>query len=94
MLTCREAYDYANRSLDGELRLFEKVSLQLHLTYCANCRRFARQLALLRSALRRIHRAEPVEEEFVDDVLEAMRRHAPFRPDGGSGSGGGAPGKE
>lgn len=80
MVTCRQASDYANRRLDGELGLLHRFSLRLHLAYCANCRRFVRQLGVLRSALRRMHNVEPVGDEFVSEVLEAIRRQSVLRP--------------
>lgn len=53
MLNCREASQLVSRQLDEPLPLARRLELRLHLVFCAACRRFERQAALLREAMRR-----------------------------------------
>ena len=54
MLTCKQASALLSQSQDRPLGLFERAGLQLHLTLCAGCTNFRRQLALMRAAIRRL----------------------------------------
>jgi hypothetical protein len=53
-LPCQGMARLASESLDRELILRERMALRLHLLYCAACRRYERQLRLLRFAMRRL----------------------------------------
>jgi len=50
MLTCREATQLTLQAEDRTLPLAERLSLRLHQRICGNCRRFARQVELMRQA--------------------------------------------
>jgi hypothetical protein len=50
MITCREATKIALQAEDRRLPLAERLSLRLHQRACSNCRRFARQVQLMREA--------------------------------------------
>lgn len=50
MITCREATKILLGGEDRALPLAERLSLRLHQRACGNCRRFARQVALMRQA--------------------------------------------
>jgi hypothetical protein len=53
-LPCREMTRLASESLDRDLDRLERTALRLHLLYCMACRRYARQIRLLRIALRQL----------------------------------------
>jgi len=53
MLNCKEASQLVSRQLDEPLPLARRLELRLHLLFCDACRRFERQTALLREAMRR-----------------------------------------
>jgi hypothetical protein len=53
-LPCREMTRLASASLDGDLGRLENIALRLHVLYCIGCRRYLRQILLLRRALRAI----------------------------------------
>jgi hypothetical protein len=53
MLSCKEASRLLSRREDRRLAWPEWIKLSLHLRVCTACARFARQLALIRAALRR-----------------------------------------
>ena len=51
--TCRETSALLSQIQDRKLTLIERVGLHLHLVACEGCRRFERQLAFMRSAVKR-----------------------------------------
>ena len=51
--TCRETSALLSQQQDRGLGFGERVGLHLHLAVCTACRRLARQLAFMRSALKR-----------------------------------------
>ena len=53
-LPCREMSRLASESLDRDLDRLERIALRSHLVYCLACRRYLRQLLLLRRAMRRL----------------------------------------
>lgn len=55
-ITCREATHIALQAEDRELPLAERLLLRLHRQACSHCRRFARQLQLMRQAGKRWRR--------------------------------------
>jgi hypothetical protein len=70
----------ASESLDRDLGRMEWVALRSHLLYCAACRRFQRQIKLLRCAMRQL--ATDVEAEdtspgtVLPDEVRARTKHA------------------
>jgi predicted anti-sigma-YlaC factor YlaD len=50
MINCREATQLTLQAEDRTLPLAERLTLRLHHQVCSNCRRFARQVALMRQA--------------------------------------------
>jgi hypothetical protein len=69
----------ASESLDRDLDRLERLALRLHLLYCAGCRRYARQIQLIRSALRRLTTRFEADEPFPgpalpDDVRAQIKR--------------------
>ncbi|ACT51038.1 MULTISPECIES: zf-HC2 domain-containing protein [Methylovorus] len=56
MLSCKQASRLLSQSLDRRLTWRERTALRLHLTICDVCRRFGRQLLLLREAAKRMVR--------------------------------------
>lgn len=55
-ITCREATRIALRAEDRRPPLAERLTLRLHHAGCTNCRRFDRQLRLMRQASERWRR--------------------------------------
>ena len=49
-ITCREATHITLQAEDRSMPLSERLSLRLHHRICTNCRRFARQVLLMREA--------------------------------------------
>lgn len=50
MISCREATRLELQREDRRLSLVERLMLRLHQRACSRCRRFARQVALMRQA--------------------------------------------
>ena len=72
MLTCKDASRLVSEGLERRLGLRERWALRLHLWICDNCRRFERQIRLLRRALRRL--ASGVETETQIPELPSAAR--------------------
>jgi hypothetical protein len=53
-LPCEGMSRLASESLDRDLGLMERVALRSHLLYCIACRRYRRQLEVMRHALRKL----------------------------------------
>jgi hypothetical protein len=53
ILNCRDATRLISRELDGPLPWGRRLLLRMHLFWCGPCRRFVRQVALLRVAMQR-----------------------------------------
>jgi anti-sigma factor RsiW len=50
---CRDMTALLSRSMDRDLPFSERFAYKVHLLYCTACRRYIRQLRLIRDALRR-----------------------------------------
>jgi len=74
MLTCKDASRLISEGQERHLRLGERWGLRLHLWICANCRRFERQIHLLRRALRMLARRVETDAQGPDLSLEARER--------------------
>ncbi|QDU52313.1 zf-HC2 domain-containing protein [Gimesia panareensis] len=53
IFSCKHVAKAINKSLDEPLSLKEKLSIQMHLVMCQNCRYFKKQMLFLRRATRR-----------------------------------------
>ena len=53
VLSCKEASLLLSQAEDRRLSWLERLQLRLHLSLCDACTRFSRQIAFLRTALRR-----------------------------------------
>lgn len=53
MPTCKEVHRLVSEAMDRDLSLTERLRVRMHMLICVACSRFERQMALLRSALRR-----------------------------------------
>jgi hypothetical protein len=51
-LPCREMSRLASESLDRDLGRLERLAMKAHVFYCISCRRYLRQILVLRRALR------------------------------------------
>lgn len=72
MLTCKDASHLASHRQDRPLSFRERWRLRIHLWMCGNCRRFERQIALMRCLLRQSSRRAEI--EVADQVLPADAR--------------------
>jgi predicted anti-sigma-YlaC factor YlaD len=78
-LRCCEASRLASESLDRDLGAIDRLALRSHLLCCAACRRYRRQIGLLRDATRRLAaRAEAGDDlpgpPLPDDVRDRIER--------------------
>ncbi|MFJ2486129.1 anti-sigma factor family protein [Pseudomonas sp. NPDC087639] len=71
MLTCKEQVARSSDYLDGQLSFREKLMVRHHLMFCANCRRFIRQMRLMQVTLKALPE-HPVED--VDALAERLAK--------------------
>ncbi len=75
MLTCKDASHLLSERQERPLRLRERWGLRLHLWMCVSCRRFERQLAVIRQAMRSLRgRAEAQDAGLTPEARERIRR--------------------
>jgi hypothetical protein len=72
MLTCKDASHLVSHGQDRALSFRERWGLRVHLWMCGNCRRFERQIALMRRLLRLSNRRD--EAEAAEQALSAEAR--------------------
>ncbi|WP_165672530.1 anti-sigma factor [Metapseudomonas otitidis] len=74
MLNCRTLVACSSDYLDGRLGLLARLDARRHLLFCADCRRFIRQLALTRDVVRHWPDASPGEIDTLAQRLADERR--------------------
>lgn len=77
MLSCRELHQqHASNYVDGYLPWRKRLAVGMHLAMCSACRRFMRQLRLVKAVLR-----EKPDATLADSEAKplAARLHAAFR---------------
>jgi hypothetical protein len=55
-LRCEAASELASRALDESLPFVDRAALSCHLLACKSCRRFCKQIRVIREAIRRSER--------------------------------------
>lgn len=77
MLTCKDASHLASHRQDRPLSFRERWGLRIHLWMCGNCRRFERQIGLMRRLLRQSDQradAEVADQVLSDEARERIGR--------------------
>jgi hypothetical protein len=77
MLTCKDASHLISERQERPLGVRERWSLRMHLWLCVNCRRFERQLALMRQALRLLGKraeADAASSDLPPGARERIRK--------------------
>ena len=54
MFNCREVSLRVSRAMDDRLPVGQRLAVRMHLLMCSLCRRYQKQLALMRQMLRRM----------------------------------------
>jgi predicted anti-sigma-YlaC factor YlaD len=78
-LPCREASRLSSESLDRDLGTLDGLALRSHLLCCSACRRYRRQIGLLRDALRGLAARAEADDglpgpSLPDDVRDRIER--------------------
>jgi hypothetical protein len=78
-LRCREASRLASESLDRDLGAIDRLALRSHLLCCLACRRYRRQIGLLRVAMCRLAAHAEADDDLPgpplpDDVRDRIER--------------------
>lgn len=66
MPSCKEITELVSTAVDGQLPLRKRLSIRWHVMMCSLCRRYEKQLHLLRKGIR--HYADP-EANVVEKTL-------------------------
>lgn len=74
MLTCKDASHLVSHGQDRALSFRERWGLRFHLWMCGNCRRFERQIALMRRLLRQPDLRTETEIAEIELSAEARER--------------------
>jgi predicted anti-sigma-YlaC factor YlaD len=74
MLTCKEASHLVSQNQDRPLSFNECLGLRIHLWMCVNCRRFERQIGLMRRLLRQSARSAENADTETQLSAEAQAR--------------------
>ncbi len=72
-ISCAEATELTSATLDQQLPLVGRCHLALHLLICAWCRRYARQIVLVRRALQRAAERHVDRATLTADARERMK---------------------
>ncbi|WP_300629714.1 zf-HC2 domain-containing protein [Pseudomonas sp.] len=72
MLTCKELVARSSDHLDGQLTLRERLLVRHHLMFCANCRRYIRQMRLMQATLKVMPQADEEPVEKLDALAERL----------------------
>lgn len=81
MMSCKQASRLLSQSQERRGSLRQRLALRLHLAFCAACRQFSRQLALLGAAIRQLGRNIENDERLHmsqaahQRILRAMQQH-------------------
>lgn len=82
MLTCKDATRLVSEHQDRALSLRERIGLRMHLWMCVNCRRFERQIGMIRKLLHlSIDEAGMAGEELSPEARERIRKALSERDD-------------
>ena len=68
---CRDMARLASESLDRDLNRLERLAMRSHQVYCVGCRRYQRQIRLLRDAMRGL--AQQIETDAGPALPEDVR---------------------
>ena len=79
-LPCDEVVRLVSQSFDADLPWDERAAIRSHLVYCTACRRFRRQMVLLRDLLERYaeqpHLADHSPDAFLSDEARTRIKRA------------------
>lgn len=85
MLMCKDLAVIASDYIDGELPVFQKMSVRMHLMMCKDCRTFIGNLRAS-SNLLSAHSSGKADEEFLRRIDERVAEALSVRKNKGSDS--------
>ncbi|MCU1725779.1 zf-HC2 domain-containing protein [Pseudomonas sp. 7P_10.2_Bac1] len=76
MLSCKQFVARSSDHMDRQLSVRERFLVQHHLLFCPNCRRFIRQMRLMRATMQTLPESLPSDlEATVQRMLSEHSRH-------------------
>lgn len=80
MLKCKDVAERANALIDGELGLWDRLRIQLHLAICSGCDHFIHQMRQTKALIRMsaaIPPADPPPPAALDAILTRLAEAGP-----------------
>lgn len=84
MFNCREVSYRISRSMDDRLSPGERLAVRMHLLMCGICRRYRKQLTLMRRMLRRLPVQDPggaplfkLDKQAKERMRTVLANHVP-----------------
>ena len=74
MLSCKETSRLVSDSQERKLGLWERLNLRMHVWMCVNCRRFERQMQIMRKAMHLLGRRAESDMDDIELSVEARDR--------------------
>jgi hypothetical protein len=74
MLSCRDVTQLISQSMDTTLPIGKRMGVRIHLLICKFCKRYERQLLLIRETLRRHAATEDHPERPAGELLSPEAR--------------------
>ncbi len=75
MLQCKDVVRETSDYLDGDLPLFKRVGILLHIAICRGCRHYVNQV---QQTIRVVSVTQPKEFDNTDTQALAMQLHAAY----------------
>jgi hypothetical protein len=72
--SCEDMSGLISRQMDEPLPFWSRLEIRLHLLYCSACRRYRRQLRLIREGLRQFLSGSIEEERPLGPLLSPAAR--------------------
>ncbi len=71
MLSCKELAEQASDYTDGNLGVFQRLNVKIHIMMCAHCQRFIQQLRITKELVAG-KESTPPSDEVTDDIISRI----------------------
>ena len=71
-ISCKKATYLVSKKEQGKIRLFDRITLQIHLGICSLCKRFEQQSGFMIKNTKHTHTDEKLSEEVKERIKVAL----------------------
>ena len=71
-ISCKKATYLVSKKEQGKIRLFDRITLQIHLGICGVCKRFEQQSGFMIKNTKHTHTDEKLSEEVKERIKDAL----------------------